>query len=54
MKNHYFLKFLKEILLFFENYLKFYRNFRGNLGKNLESFGYMAFYGVPEPSENIK
>ena len=33
----------KEILRFFENFLKFYRNIRENLGKNLEN---MDLYGV--------
>ena len=41
MKNLQFLKFLKEILRFFENFLKLYRIFRENLGKNLENFGNM-------------
>ena len=31
-------KILNEILLFFEKFWKFYRNFRENLGKNLENF----------------
>ena len=45
---------------FFENIFKFYRNFRENLGKILETFGNMDLYGVeggggaPEASENIK
>ena len=39
-------------------FLRFYRNFRENLGKNLENFGNMDLYGVrgaepPETSENI-
>ena len=45
---------------FFENFLKFYRNFRENLGKILENFGNMDLYRVrgaepPEAaSENVK
>ena len=35
------MKILKEILRFFENFWKFYRKFRENLGKNLENFGNM-------------
>ena len=53
------MKIFKELLRFFEFFLKFYRNFPENLGKNLENFGNMDFKGVPrwEPpdaSENIK
>ena len=52
------MKILKEILRFFEDFLKFYRYFRENLGKNLENFGNLDLYGVraaepPEASENI-
>ena len=36
-KIYNFLKILNEILLCFENFLKFYRNFR----ENLENFGNM-------------
>ena len=49
------MRILKEILLFFE---KFYRNFRENVGENLENVGNMDLYGVlgiaPESSENFK
>ena len=50
---------LKEILQFFENFLKFYRKFREHLGKNLENFWNIDLYVVlvaepPESSENIK
>ena len=37
------MKIFKEILRFFENFLKIYRNIRENLGKNLEN---MDFQGV--------
>ena len=40
MKKVSFLKILKEIFRFFENTLRFYRNFRKNLWKN---FGNMDF-----------
>ena len=51
-----FLTILKDIFRFFE---KFNRNFRQNLGKNLENFGNMGLQGVrgaepPEASDNIK
>ena len=59
MKNLQFLKILKEILRFLKKNLKFYRNFRENLQKNLESFGniYLELVlGAPptEPSEIIR
>ena len=46
----------------FESFLKFYRNFRENLGKILENFGNMDLLGVrgaeppppTEASENIR
>ena len=37
-KNYTFLKIFKEILRFFQNFLKSYRNVRENLGKNWENF----------------
>ena len=59
MKNLNFLKIVQEIQRLFEIFLKFYRNFREHLGKNLENFGNMDSQGVrgaepPEASENIK
>ena len=52
------MKCLKEIFQSFENFLKWYRNFRENLGKNLENFGNMHLEGVrggaPEVIESIK
>ena len=52
------MKNLKEILRFFEKIFKFYRNFRENLGKNLEFWKY-AFVGgsgrgAPKANEIIK
>ena len=40
------MKIYKEILRFFEIFLKFYRNFRENLGKNFRKFWKYAFVGV--------
>ena len=43
-KNYNFWKIFKEILRFFENCLKFYPHFRGNLGENLE-YGFVGVLG---------
>ena len=53
------MKICKGILRFFENFLKFERNFRENLGKNLEHFGNIDLWGgsggaPPQANENIK
>ena len=37
------IKIFKEIFRFFENFLKFNRNFPATLGKNLENFGNIDF-----------
>ena len=54
MKNLQFLNILKESLQVVEKSLKCYRNFPENLGKNLESFGNMHFWGVGGGAELAK
>ena len=45
-KNYNFWKICKEILRVFEKFWKFYRNFRKNLGKNVENFENVDLWGA--------
>ena len=48
------MKILRKILRFFKKFLKWFRNFRENLGKKWENFGNLHLYGVRRAGEIIK